>query len=492
MTVVLSFLFLPLALEGVARLLPTPAPIRLRDGIYVTRLPLVSSVSRDFHPPRPDDPLHHDKAPGELRIFVFGESSVAGAPFGPEASGSAMLHDLLAPLLPDRRVTVVNMGVPASTLLDTWYYLLESVRFAPDIVVFYQGNNEQYVASGERRLPVTRPDLHGFWRFAVRHSRMLQVMRVFKARMSQQANVFGGNENRLLDPPPPDCAWEDGFAAWADIVMGEARRMGTRPLVLTPVRSPAAMVEFDGLFDAAGGPVEERLASFPDDYRAAVRCVLDLSCDTRDPMATLAARQIRHPRKMGAVFGGLGRFEGDRLVPDRPGMTFQDHYRWFHDTTRTLWRTAADRHGAVFTDFASALEKFSGGLMLPPSLVDEVHLTVEGNWRWSAWTTREILAMLGRDAEVAPDPWGPLPDLDPYRKASNEPRALAHLFVQFLETRSMGLIASLYVRELLAHHNGPLAREMRDALLTAMDPDAHPNAPGLAARLERIKTQLRQ
>ncbi len=490
--VCVAFLILPLLFEGILRILPDRTPIQLRDGIYVTRIPLVSSLAHDRPASRgPEIPLPRQKAPGELRIFVYGESSVAGAPFGPEASGSVMLYDLLAPVLTDRKLTVVNMGVSASNLLDTLYYLIASARFAPDIVIFYQGNNEEYVAAGERCVPVAHPVAYSLWRSAVRSSRLLWTLRVFGTRLSRGATAFGKGDGRLMDPPPPDCAWEAAFATWTDIVLDEAQRMGTRPLVLTPVRSPIAMVEFDGLFDAEGRGFNGRLDQFPDDYRAAVRCILDTTCDLFEPLERLASREIRHPRQVGALFGGLGHFDGDTFIPAREHTTFLEHYHWFHDTTRALWKAAADHHGARYADFSSAMEDFSGGLLLPPNLVDEVHLSIEGSWRWGAYCAREVMAILGREVAMIPDPWAVAPDLSAYRTRANEPRALADHFVRFFESRGMALIASLHAREMLSRYDGPQAQAIRDLMLRDLDgPADGNNTSSLDADLARIKSDM--
>ena len=92
-------------------LVAPPAPILLRDGIYVSQLPLVSGrdtvawLSGGDHPP-----LSTAKRDGEIRIFVFGESSVQGSPWEYPGSPPTMLYDQLHSRFPGRDLTVVNMG----------------------------------------------------------------------------------------------------------------------------------------------------------------------------------------------------------------------------------------------------------------------------------------------------------------------------------------------------------------------------------------------
>ena len=99
-----------LVLELVARLtMPGHAPVLLRDGIYLNALPLATGVAPSSLAELPEgDPLPEDKRPGELRIFVFGESSVEGVPLGARASAPTMFHDLLVDVYPDRDITVVD------------------------------------------------------------------------------------------------------------------------------------------------------------------------------------------------------------------------------------------------------------------------------------------------------------------------------------------------------------------------------------------------
>jgi len=127
-----------LVLEGLARVIAgSPAPWRVREGVYHHSLPVLFSGPSPVEIPSPQEPvsfLPEKKKPEELRVMVFGESSVQGAPWDLDVSAPAMLYDLLAERLPARTVKVVNMGRGAAMTLDSFYYLLAMRRFSPDII----------------------------------------------------------------------------------------------------------------------------------------------------------------------------------------------------------------------------------------------------------------------------------------------------------------------------------------------------------------------
>lgn len=83
-----------------------------------------------------------DKAPGTFRIFVQGESTTEGYPYGFGASPAGMLQQRLQRTFPGRRIEVVTTAMSAVntyTLLDFSDEILEQ---QPDAVVIYVGHNE--------------------------------------------------------------------------------------------------------------------------------------------------------------------------------------------------------------------------------------------------------------------------------------------------------------------------------------------------------------
>ena len=111
-------------------------------------------------PPGPQpEPLALRKPERSFRVFVLGESSAAGFPYPRNATFSRMLRDMLADVLPDDSVEVVNLGIAATnsfTMLDVSAAVVER---GPDAVLIYAGHNEYYgalgVAARDRALDVS-------------------------------------------------------------------------------------------------------------------------------------------------------------------------------------------------------------------------------------------------------------------------------------------------------------------------------------------------
>jgi tetratricopeptide (TPR) repeat protein len=83
-----------------------------------------------------------EKAPGTLRIFCLGGSANAGWPHGPEQIWSRYLEDALQQSYPGRSVEVVNVGAHAYASYRVRPILEDVVRFSPDLIVLWTGNNE--------------------------------------------------------------------------------------------------------------------------------------------------------------------------------------------------------------------------------------------------------------------------------------------------------------------------------------------------------------
>ncbi|MBM4386840.1 MAG: hypothetical protein FJ088_03820, partial [Deltaproteobacteria bacterium] len=133
----MSFLVTFAALEIASRLyVPTHAPVLLRDGIYVNALPLVTGlVASNFIEKPKGERIPMDKPEGEIRVFVFGESSIQGLPLDAHASAPTMLHDLLKEAAPELNIKVINMGRTSSISANVFYYLLAARLYDPDFII---------------------------------------------------------------------------------------------------------------------------------------------------------------------------------------------------------------------------------------------------------------------------------------------------------------------------------------------------------------------
>lgn len=80
--------------------------------------------------------IANEKAPGELRIVCVGHSWTWGAFVSARHRWTDQLQALLARQLPNRRVVVVNAGMPGYTYLQAWMMLSRvALDYQPDLVI---------------------------------------------------------------------------------------------------------------------------------------------------------------------------------------------------------------------------------------------------------------------------------------------------------------------------------------------------------------------
>ncbi|MFA4980940.1 MAG: hypothetical protein WC592_00505 [Candidatus Omnitrophota bacterium] len=98
--------------------------------------------------------LKHNKAGGEIRILLFGESTMFGGSLYPYSTIDKWLKMYLADLLPEeeyKRVTVMNfarLGVD-SRFVSTAF--IDLIPYKPDLAVFYTVHND-FIQPGSRRV----------------------------------------------------------------------------------------------------------------------------------------------------------------------------------------------------------------------------------------------------------------------------------------------------------------------------------------------------
>lgn len=327
-------------------LTPNPSPYWLRDGIYVNALPLVTGYSAfGIQPPLSVHRLPEDKRPGEIRILVFGESSVEGIPLDHFAAPPTLLHDELRKAFPDKDFTVINMGKTGSISANVFYYLLASRRFQPDVIIFYFGANDATNQGGESCWAWQHPATHGVWRFLVSNSPLLRSVRIYLPQLMWASTTSA---------PEIGCP-TDTFPQWADLLVETAADIAPTVVVTTHVRTVLAAAECDGQ-----RPLHETMAD--PEYKQLVRCRLDPTCD----MASLFKERVATTNLASLIGAGRGRFA-----------------KWDAEMrSRSVgWQAAAAAHGATFVDFQQSMRDLApnGLLGLPHDLfADEIHLTPRG------------------------------------------------------------------------------------------------------------------
>jgi lysophospholipase L1-like esterase len=107
---------------------------------------------------RPDLPVafRSQKPSGGLRVFVIGESSVWGFPYGPDLAFTRVMQDQLEAAWPDRPIEVVNCGVPAIASWHARRIVEEIAQYQPDVVVIYTGHNDWVIPGPEAVSPLAR------------------------------------------------------------------------------------------------------------------------------------------------------------------------------------------------------------------------------------------------------------------------------------------------------------------------------------------------
>ncbi len=153
-----------LAIEGVARLILPAAPPRAPDDIIVADkqvrdwsrfdpdlfYTLKPNATSDFQAwvvhtnrfgtrdPAPPD----ERAPNSLRVVCLGDSTA----FGNFTTYPRELGNLLQEAFPDRKVEVMNAGIPGSTsFMGLTLFRRDLARLRPDIVTFCYGYNDAKV-----------------------------------------------------------------------------------------------------------------------------------------------------------------------------------------------------------------------------------------------------------------------------------------------------------------------------------------------------------
>jgi lysophospholipase L1-like esterase len=111
----------------------------------------VALITTDEHGFLSDgQPLAYEKSEGEIRIATIGGSTTAGINLSHEQNWPGRLGRLLQEALPDKKVRVINAGVPGfDTAQSIGNLALKVLPFKPDIVIVYHAYND---------LKAVRPD----------------------------------------------------------------------------------------------------------------------------------------------------------------------------------------------------------------------------------------------------------------------------------------------------------------------------------------------
>jgi lysophospholipase L1-like esterase len=118
-----------------------------------------------FSDPKPAD---------TFRIMCFGESAVEGSIYNPVSTFPNYLRVMLQSLSRSQRVEVINCGKTAMTSAEVLDTVRASLRFEPDLIVIYCGNNEltHYKPLNQVETPRLFPPVH----FLKLHTRLVPLI----------------------------------------------------------------------------------------------------------------------------------------------------------------------------------------------------------------------------------------------------------------------------------------------------------------------------
>lgn len=99
-------------------------------------------------PNAPAEPFLTIKPENGFRVFVMGESSAAGYPYGYNGIFGRVVQDVLQDVMPDRHVEVITVAMSAINSYTLYDQVNEILQESPDAIMIYTGHNEFYGALG--------------------------------------------------------------------------------------------------------------------------------------------------------------------------------------------------------------------------------------------------------------------------------------------------------------------------------------------------------
>lgn len=99
-------------------------------------------------PTPPKQLILKEKPDNGFRIFVIGESSAAGFPYGNNASFPMYLKRMLQKTFPQKQIEVINISMSAINSYALLDLMDEIIEYKPDALLIYTGHNEYYGALG--------------------------------------------------------------------------------------------------------------------------------------------------------------------------------------------------------------------------------------------------------------------------------------------------------------------------------------------------------
>jgi tetratricopeptide (TPR) repeat protein len=141
-----------------------------------------------------------EKPKNGYRIFVLGESSAAGFPYGNNITFTRILNRRLSDAFPNKYIEIVNTGLTAINTYAQLDFMDEILKQKPDAILIYTGHNEYYGALG-----VESMESLGKSRWVVKVILKLQKFKIYSLMQNLVASikslfVSGSSEDNNEDP----------------------------------------------------------------------------------------------------------------------------------------------------------------------------------------------------------------------------------------------------------------------------------------------------
>jgi tetratricopeptide (TPR) repeat protein len=276
-----------------------------------------------------------------VRIFIVGESAAKGYPQPRNLSMQSFLQEMLSGAWPERKVEVISLGTTAVASFPLVYLVRDAVRYDPDLVVFYVGNNEFFGAYGVASINSfgTLPTWALPWMRALRGMALVQAGEgLVRGKADESRTLMEQMIGRTVIPAdsPLRTAAARNLETHLGRMLEITKRAGVPAIVCTTASNEAGLAPL-----GEGGEAAARFARGLELARAGDRAAARVEF--------LAARDLD-------------------TMPWRPTSA-----------TDAAIRAAAARHGATLCDVAERFRESSldGGIGWD-LLDDHVHLSLRG------------------------------------------------------------------------------------------------------------------
>lgn len=178
------------------------------------------------------------KPAGTVRVFIVGESAAKGYPQPRNLSMQSFLQEMLGDAWPDRKVEVISLGTTAVASFPLVYLTREALRYEPDLMVFYVGNNEFFGAYGVASINSfgTLPTWALPWMRAFRGLAVVQAVEgAIRGKADENRSLMEQMVGRTVIPAdsPLRTAATRNLETHLGRMLEATRRAGVQPLVCT-------------------------------------------------------------------------------------------------------------------------------------------------------------------------------------------------------------------------------------------------------------------